>query len=167
MAVLNPPRWLQSPVGACVLYGGISIALTFFNKGIFSYYHFHHPVRSTLPHPDAAGAPIACSQCPTQPRVPQRSDRSRLARAGVHDRDADLLLAALFPRFSRDGRDHVPDRAAPLAWVLGPRVSLVRLATSATPRRCVRSPGSPTDALNFASTSSLRAMKWRTQHCAA
>ena len=45
MAVLNPPRWLQSPVGACVLYGGISIALTFFNKRIFSYYHFKHPVR--------------------------------------------------------------------------------------------------------------------------
>ncbi len=45
MAVLNPPRWLQSPLGACLLYGGISIALTFFNKGIFSYYHFKHPVR--------------------------------------------------------------------------------------------------------------------------
>lgn len=54
MAVLNPPRWLQSPVGACVLYGGISIALTFFNKGIFSYYHFKHPVR-----PAAAISPLS------------------------------------------------------------------------------------------------------------
>ena len=44
--LLNPPRWLQSPIGACLLYGGISICLTFFNKGIFSYYHFKHPVRS-------------------------------------------------------------------------------------------------------------------------
>ena len=59
MAMLNPPRWLQSPVGACLLYGGISIALTFFNKGIFSYYHFKHPVRPTLACPDAAVSPIA------------------------------------------------------------------------------------------------------------
>jgi len=46
MPLLNPPRWVQSPLGACLLYAGISVMLTFFNKGIFSYYHFKHPVRA-------------------------------------------------------------------------------------------------------------------------
>lgn len=65
MAVtVNPPRWLQSPVGACMLYGGISIALTFFNKGIFSFYHFKHPVRAAPRAQLGAGLLAAAGRAP-------------------------------------------------------------------------------------------------------
>ena len=42
-AQISVPAWLQGQFGACVLYGAISVCITFFNKGIFSFYHFKHP----------------------------------------------------------------------------------------------------------------------------
>lgn len=35
-------------VAACVLYGTSSVAITFFNKAVFSVFHFHYPVFMTL-----------------------------------------------------------------------------------------------------------------------
>lgn len=35
-------------VAACALYGTSSVAITFFNKAVFSVFHFHYPVFMTL-----------------------------------------------------------------------------------------------------------------------
>jgi hypothetical protein len=47
-AALKPPPSLLTRLLACLQYGFVSIAITLFNRAVFSVYHFNYPSTVTL-----------------------------------------------------------------------------------------------------------------------